>query len=310
MSQSGLRTFGAFQKLRRLFGQFLREPLVHFVVIGALLFGLYPFSANQPPAETNNRISITAGDIEQMRALFTGQRQRPPTEEELKGFIAARVQEEVLYREALAMGLDRDDTIVRRRLAQKFEFLMDDLSDVDNPSDSELAAFFTTHSDRYQVPSRLSFSHIYFSVAKRGKRVEQDAKNELARLRGGATAEMADAFLLEHAYKQITLEEIDKIFGTGFGTAITKFSLHEWQGPIASGYGMHLVKVDSRETSRASALNAVREQVKRDWLDAKRHQIKEATFKKLRERYEVVIDERAFRATVIAERGSVQEGVQ
>lgn len=294
--------------------QLFREPLVHFLIIGSLLFGLYRLPAREAPSQPSNRINITAGDIEQMRAIFIRQRQRPPTEEELKGFINARVYEEVLYREALAMGLDRDDTIVRRRLAQKFEFLTDDLSDPGNPSEAELAAFFKEHGDRYQVLGRLSFAHIYFSAGKRGKRVEQDAKDDLARLRGGAPSagieEMGDAFLLEHEYKRIALDEIDKIFGAGFAAELTKIPLGEWQGPIASGYGMHLVKVANRETSRVSALNAVREQVKQDWLDAKRRQIKEAAFRKLRERYEVVIDEPAFRATVIAQRGGAQESDQ
>ena len=292
----------------------LRDPLVHFLAIGALLFGLYRIGNNETGSKESHRIDITAGDIEQIRAIFVRQRQRPPTEEELKGLINARVYEEVLYREALAMGLDRDDTIVRRRLAQKFEFLTDDLSDPGNPSDAELAAFFKEQRDRYQVPGRLSFVHVYFSAGKRGKRAEQDAKNGLARLHSGPSAavvgQMGDAFLLEHAYKNIALDEIDKIFGTGFGAELAKIPLRQWNGPIPSGYGMHLVKVDGHETSRASMLNTVREQVKRDWLDAKRHQIKEAALKKLRERYEVVIDEPAFRATVIAQRGSVQESVQ
>ncbi|HEU4346089.1 MAG TPA: hypothetical protein VFU31_31450, partial [Candidatus Binatia bacterium] len=121
-----------------------------------------------------------------------------------------------------------------------------------------------------------------------------------------AVDEMGDAFLLEYAHKRATLEEIDKIFGNGFAAELTKIPLREWQGPIASGYGLHLVKVDEHETSRASRLDAVRQQVKRDWLDARRRQIKEAAFKKLRERYEVVIDESALRAGVIAHNGSPQ----
>ncbi|HEU4342242.1 MAG TPA: peptidylprolyl isomerase [Candidatus Binatia bacterium] len=290
--------------------QLIREPLVQFLIIGAVLFGLYRLPGGEAAPGTSNRIVITAGDIEQMRAIFARQWHRPPTEEDLKGLIAARVQEEALYREALAMGLDRDDTIIRRRLAQKLEFLTEDVSDLGNPTDAELTEFFKEHGDRYQVPSRLSFEHIYFSVGKRGKRAEQDAKNDLARLRAGAAVavadEMGDAFLLEYAHKRATLEEIDKIFGSGFAGELTKIPLREWQGPIASGYGLHLVKVDEHETSRASRLDAVREQVKRDWLDARRRQIKEAAFKKLRERYEVVVDDKALRAAEIAHSDSAQ----
>jgi hypothetical protein len=220
----------------------------------------------------------------------------------------------VLYREALAMGLDKDDTIIKRRLAQKFEFLMEDLTDLGNPSEAELAAFFKQYGDRYQVPGRLSFVHVYFSNAKRGKSAEQEAKKDLARLRNGAPAaaaeEMGDAFLLEHAYKQITPEEIDKIFGPGFAAQLAKAPLREWQGPIASGYGLHLVRIDERDVSRASALDPVSEQVKRDWLDGRRQQLKETAFKKLRERYEVVVDDNALRAALVAQRGSVQESNQ
>jgi hypothetical protein len=292
----------------------LHEPLIHFLAIGALLFGFYRFTADQAVPETGNRIIFGAGDVEQTRAIFIRQRQRPPTEDELNGLINARVYEEVLYREALVMGLDKDDTIIKRRLAQKFEFLMEDLTDLGNPSEAELAAFFKQHGDRYQVPGRMSFVHVYFSNAKRGKSAEQEAKKDLVRLRNGAppaaAEEMGDAFLLDHAYKQITPEEIDKIFGPGFAGQLAKAPLLEWQGPIASGYGLHLVRIDEHEVSRASALDLVREQVKRDWLDGRRRQLKETAFKKLRERYEVVADDNALRAAMVAHRGSVQESDQ
>jgi len=277
---------------------------MHFLLIGGLLFGLFSLRGNQTPGEASNRIHITAGEIEQMLATFVGQRLRPPSEEEMKGLISARVQEEVLYREALGMGLDRDDTIVRRRLAQKLEFLMEDLSELGSPTDAELIAFLNEHGDRYQVPGRLSFEHIYFSVGQRGKRAEQDAKNDLARLRAGAPAaavnQMGDAFLLEYVYKQSAREEIEKVFGPGFAGELAKLPLREWQGPIASGYGVHLVRVEEHEMSHASGLESVREQVKRDWLDARRSQLKEAAIKKLRERYEVVIDDKSLRAAVLA----------
>jgi hypothetical protein len=191
---------------------------------------------------------------------------------------------------------------------------MEDLGDPGNPTDGELADFFKENLDRYQMPGRLSFVHVYFSTAKRGSGAEQAAKRDLARLRSGARPaaleEMGDAFLLEHAYKQITLEEIDKMFGPGFAAQLTKVPLREWQGPIASGYGLHLVKIDEQQASRASTLDLVRDQVKRDWLDARRRELKDAAFKKLRERYEVVVDDNALRTAVIAYRGGAQESYQ
>jgi PPIC-type PPIASE domain len=208
----------------------------------------------------------------------------------------------------LAMGLDRDDTIVRRRLAQKLEFLMEDLGELGNPTDAELSEFLKKHSDRYQVPGRLSFEHVYFSLGKRGKLAERDARKDLARLRAGASAavieELGDAFLLEYRYKQATLEEVEKVFGPGFGAELIKLPKKEWQGPITSGYGLHLVKVDEHETSLVSDLDRVREQVKRDWLDARRREMKEAGFKKLRDRYEVVVDDKSLRAAEVALQGN------
>ena len=288
----------------------LHEPLIHFLAIGALLFGFYRFTANPPAPETSNRITFGAGEIEQMRAIFMRQRQRPPTQDEMKGLLAARVHEEVLYREALAIGLDRDDTIIKRRLAQKFEFLVEDLSDPGRPTDAELAKFLSEHDERYRVPGRLSFAHIYFSAGKRGARVERDAQKDLVRLRGGvstaAIEEMGDAFLLEHAYKHVTAQEIEKIFGPGFAAHLIKVPLREWHGPIASGYGLHLVRVEEHETPHAATLDAVREKVKKDWLDARRRQLKEAAFKKLRDRYEVVVDNNALHTAVIAQASSAQ----
>jgi parvulin-like peptidyl-prolyl isomerase len=284
--------------------QLFREPLVQFLLIGAVLFGLYRLPGRDSVPASNSRITIGAGEIEQLRAMFMKQRQRPPTEEELRELIDASVQEEVLYREALAMGLDRDDTIVKRRLAQKLEFLTEDLSDAGVPTEPQLAAYFAEHGERYQTPSRLSFVHVYFSTAKRGQRTERDAKNELARLRAGVSAsaaeEMGDMFLLDYAYKEVVPADIEKVFGEGFAEEVVKLPELQWHGPIVSGYGLHLVKVSERLTSRAAGLDAVREQVKRDWLDTQRRQIKEATFKKLRERYEVVVDDNAVRERVIA----------
>jgi parvulin-like peptidyl-prolyl isomerase len=285
--------------------QIFREPLLQFLLIGAVLFGLYRLPFSDSVSATNNRIAIGAGEIEQLRAMFLKQRLRPPTEEELRGLIDAHVHEEVLYREALVMGLDRDDTIVKRRLAQKLEFLTEDLSDAGSPTDAQLAAFFAEHGERYQTPSGLSFVHVYFSTEKRGQRAEQDAKNGLARLQKGTPAtavdEMGDMFLLDYAYKDVAPEEIGKVFGQSFAKELVKLPQREWHGPIVSGYGLHLVNVGERRTSPAATLDAVREQVKRDWLETQRRQIKEETFKKLRERYEIVIDEKAVREPVIAQ---------
>jgi hypothetical protein len=282
----------------------MREPLMQFLLIGALLFGLYALRGSAAPANVNDRIHMSAGEIEQLRAMFMKQRQRSPTEEELRELIDARIQEEVLYREALAMGLDKDDTIVKRRLAQKLEFLTEDLSAAGTPTDAQIAAFFAEHEVRYQLPSRISFAHVYFSTAKRNQRAVHDAEKELARLRAGIQSrrldETGDMFLLDNDYRRVVPEEIEKVFGRDFAEEVLKLPQGEWHGPIASGYGLHLVKIDERLTSEPLSVGAVREQIERDWVEDQRRRIKQATFKKLRDRYQVVIDDQAIRERAIA----------
>jgi peptidyl-prolyl cis-trans isomerase C len=282
----------------------MREPLMQFLLIGALLFGLYALRGNAVLANVNGRIHMSAGEIEQLRAMFMKQRQRSPTEEELRELIDARIQEEVLYREALAMGLDKDDTIVKRRLAQKLEFLTEDLSAAGTPTDAQITAFFAEHEARYQLPSRISFVHVYFSTAKRNQRAAHDAEKELARLRAGIQSrrfdETGDMFLLDRDYRRILPEEIEKVFGRDFAEEMLKLPQGEWHGPIASGYGLHLVKIGERLTSDPLSVGAVREQVERDWIEDQRRRIKQATFKNLRDRYQVVIDDQAIRERAIA----------
>jgi peptidyl-prolyl cis-trans isomerase C len=288
-----------------VFRQVCREPLVQFLAIGAILFAIYRLPGSESVPWSSNRIAIGAGEVEQLRAMFIKQRQRPPTEEELRELIDARIQEEVLYREALAMGLDRDDTIVKRRLAQKLEFLTEDLTDIGTPTEAQLAAFFAEHGERYQTANQISFVHIYFSTAKRGEGAVRDAKDDLARLRANGEAsridEMGDAFLLEYDYRRLLPQDIEKIFGQSFAEKVLKLSEREWNGPLASGYGLHLVKVSERLTGPASTLDAVREQVTRGWLDDQRRQIKTITLKKLRDRYDIFIDNEAVRERAIVQ---------
>lgn len=287
----------------------LREPLVQFLLVGAMMFGFYRLAGGDSVPAANNHIAVGAGEIEQLRAIFVRQRLRPPTEEELGGLIDAYVREEVLYREALAMGLDRDDTIVKRRLAQKIEFLTEDLSEPGSPTDEQLAAFFKEHAERYQPPSRLSFIHVYFSTAKRGQGAEQDSRNDLVRLRKGVPAavldELGDMFLLDSNYKDAAPEEVEKVFGPSFTQELVKLPEREWHGPLVSGYGLHLVKISDRRTEGAPLLDDVRGQVKQDWIEAQRRSIKEETFQKMRQRYQVVIDDKAVRARVIAQHDGI-----
>jgi hypothetical protein len=212
----------------------LREPLVHFLAIGLFLFLLFAL-VNDEQRDSGNRIEITAADIEQFVAIFRKQWQRPPNAQELQSLIDSRVREEVLYREGLAMGLDKDDTIVRRRLAQKVEFLMGDVSGVTEPDDATLQAYYDENAERYREPPRLSFSHIYFNTDRRGEQAATDARALLERLRAASprvtqAPDEGDPFMLPRVYVDKRTDEIARDFGRAFSQEITGLGI--WTGRI------------------------------------------------------------------------------
>jgi hypothetical protein len=247
----------------------LREPLVHFLAIGLFLFLLFAL-VNDEQRDSGNRIEITAADIEQFVAIFRKQWQRPPNAQELQSLIDSRVREEVLYREGLAMGLDKDDTIVRRRLAQKVEFLMGDVSGVTEPDDATLQAYYDENAERYREPPRLSFSHIYFNTDRRGEQAATDARALLERLRAASprvtqAPDEGDPFMLPRVY-------VDKR-----------------TGPVASAYGLHLVYIASREEASQPPLDQVRSRLTNDWLVEQRRVADEQIYQRLRSRYQINI---------------------
>jgi peptidyl-prolyl cis-trans isomerase C len=282
------------RNVRRYAVKLLREPIMHFLVIGAVIFGLYEVRNDKAALDPDNRITVTAGDVERLSAAWARRWQRPPTAEELKGVVDAHVREEVLYREALALGLDRDDTIIRRRLAQKLEFLTEDLAISRDPKPSELLAYFEGNRERYQVQPRLSFTQVYFSLDRRGATAERDADVALVSLRAGSTdaipAGLGDGFMLDDTYRDRTMPDIEAAFGSDFAQSLFELSPGVWSGPIASGYGLHLVRIDQRAMARLPALGEVEAQVRNDWSYDQRRQANEAIFEGLSARYAVFIE--------------------
>jgi hypothetical protein len=270
----------------------LREPLFHFLLIGAAIFGVYVAVGDAPVSEPENRITVAASHIERLRALWQRQWQRPPTPEDLRGLIEEHVRVEVLYREALALGLDRDDTVVRRRLAQKLEFLTEDVAALRDPTDAELAAYFEANRERYRTPARISFTQVYFNQDRRGGAAHQDASLALASLRAGsptAASSYGDGSMLDDAYWEKTPPEIEAAFGRDFAAAVFAHEPGTWFGPVSSGYGLHLVRIDERTAGRLPALSEVGTIVRTDWSYEQRRQANEAIYQRLLDRYTVVI---------------------
>jgi hypothetical protein len=274
--------------MKRLLG----EPLVHFLLLGALIFAGYGFlNRNGDPAP--GRIVVTQGQLASLREGYTRTWQRPPTREEMEGLVRDRVQEEVYYREALVLGLDKDDLIIRRRLRQKMEFVSHDLAASVDPSNEELAAYLNAHPATFTTERRFSFRQVYLNP-KRHDNLARDAERLLAGLKqAGVQANLAtagDPLMVEHTFDNTSAREVGSLFGEKFATALARLSPGQWQGPVESGYGVHLVFLAQRTEGSLPALADVRETVRREWTHAKRREASDQFYQMLLRKYAVTIE--------------------
>jgi parvulin-like peptidyl-prolyl isomerase len=282
-----------------------KEPLLHFLALGAVVFALNAWREKTRPIKPSApRIEVTAAVIDRLRAGYERQFGQAPDAKELRGLVTAHIREEVFCREALALGLDRDDTIVRRRMAQKMEFLTGDLATPVEPSEASVREFFEKHAARYARPASVTFRHVYFRKEKRGAKGESAAREALAALAKGASDEaMGDAFLHGFEFATRETQEITALFGAEFATQLGALREGEWNGPVESSYGLHLVRIDARGAVQPARFDAVRETVVRDFCEERRNIANHDIFEKLRERYQVSVDEAALaKATVPVKR--------
>ena len=275
--------------------KWLKEPLLHFLVIGALIFVVFSMVNKEEAQDDGKKIVVSAGDIERLSANWEKTRNRLPTEKELQGLVDSYIREEVYYREALALGLDQDDTVLRRRLMQKMEFLSNDLAELNTPSETSLKAYFFEHREKYELPARMSFTHIYFSFDKRGRQVFQDAGNVLADIQAVSTPiprapEQGDPFMLQYDFTLESPFEVARLFGQGFAEQLFQLKTNGWQGPIESGYGLHLVRIHEKVEARMPELAAVIDKVRTDWMFEQRQKINKEIYERFKERYEIVIE--------------------
>jgi len=283
------------QNTMRLMKKFLREPLVHFLVLGAILFGVYAYAERgRGGVESPKQIQLSLDDLAQLAMLFQSQWKRDPTPDEFGRMVEARVQEEVLYREGLAMGLDKDDTIVKRRMAQKVQFVAEDVAAARAPTSAELKAWFDKNADKFQEPPRVSFRHLYFAPDKRGTRAQRDAVDALARLAGQPedaklATTLADPFMFQEYYRDRAPDYLGKEFGPRFAHAVAKLPTGSWQGPIESGFGWHLVYVDTLVPGRVPPFEEIEGAVKTAWLSEQKATAWEKAYKDMRAKYTVLL---------------------
>jgi hypothetical protein len=277
--------------------KFLREPLVHFLIIGGglfLLFGIF----NNPAGPQSGRIVITTGQIDFLKANFTRTWKRSPTEKELQGLTESYVRNEIFYREALAMGLDRDDAVIRQRLKQKLEIMSDDLAGLAIPTDEELQQFLETHPKRFSSEPQVAFRHVFFNSDKRGYAAVEEAKAllaELSRPESKRNPDMlpgmtGDNLMLPKSFDLSGASVIARFFGKPFSLDIMKIKPGQWAGPIRSGFGHHLVLVSQKTESRLPELSEIRKTVEQEWSVVNKTELKNNLYKKLKEKYTIVFE--------------------
>ncbi len=273
----------------------LREPLVHFLLIGMVLFGLYGLMQSGRPATVPSKeIRLSLDEIAQLTLLHQSQWRRPPTPQELARLVENKVQQEILYREALAMGLDKDDEIVKRRMAQKMQFLAEDVAAAREPTTAELRSWYEKHSARFAQPPRLSFRHLYFSPDRRGDRARDDAERALAKLTGQPVdakiaSSLADPFMFQEYYRDRAPDYLGKEFGPPFALAVAKLQPGAWQGPVESGFGWHLVFVDTVIPGRVPAFEEIEPDIRTAWLGEQKALAWEKAYKEMRAKYTVLL---------------------
>ena len=271
----------------------LREPLLHFLLAGTLLFVLFAWtntSALRPPDE----IVVPASRVDLLLDNWARTWRRPATPAEIETVVDEFIREEIYYREALKLGLDKDDMIVRRRLRQKMEFLAEDFYEANDPGDDELQRFLDAHPNPFRQPAQLSFQQVYFSPDRRGDAALADATSALTELRANSAVTMAadlgDPFFLPNEFVSSTETDIARALGNDFVPKLLALVPGEWSGPLRSGFGYHVVKITNRVEGRVPPLDEIRAEVLPAWQSAERDRITSAFYERLRSQYSITVE--------------------
>jgi hypothetical protein len=268
------------------------EPLLHFLLIGAVLFGGSAY-LQRDTRSNPQRFVVSAGKIEHLASLFSRTWQRPPSRVELEGLIDDYVREEIAYREGMKMGLDEDDTIIRRRIRQKLDFIADDLGSQIEPTEEQLTTFLNENPDIYRIDPRITFRQVFLDPDRHASDLPESVAKLLDTLKSDPTADadqLGDQTLLEYQNEDRSKREVASNFGPQFAEEIVKLPLQQWQGPIRSAYGVHAVYISERTDGRFPPLDEVRELVHRDWEQKHRKDLVESFYQELMKKYEIAIE--------------------
>ena len=259
--------------------------MLHFLLIGLLLFWVYGRLA--PAGASNDRIVVTPPMVAAIAREYQARWQRPPTEQELANLVQAWVREEILYREGVAQGLDRDDPVIKRRVRQKLEVIAEEQLARDAATDADLQAYLERHAERFRRPGVVSFEQIYFAADAPAAQLQ--AARQTAQ-RGGDPARLGQPTMLPRTSSDLPLDLVARDFGAEFSTQLHTLPLGGWSGPVRSAFGQHLVRMSARTAPAMPPLDEVRGAVAREWENERRAASLAASYQEMRSRYEVVIE--------------------
>ncbi|MEP4487051.1 MAG: peptidylprolyl isomerase [Halioglobus sp.] len=273
-----------------------KEPLIQFLLIGACIYGAYDLFAPPDEADLETTVVVDANRINSFVAQWSARWNRPPTQEELDGLINSYIREEILYRQAVAMGLDEDDPVTRRRMAQRLEFITSDLALVIEPDEAALTQYFEDNIDEFRDPDLISFIQVFFDPDARGEATLGDAEAELAQLQAAGvpdpkTLQVGDSLMLPGYFDTATELEVSKRLGGGFTKSLMALEPGIWHGPVLSGFGVHLVYVFESVQAPAPALADVRPQVLEGWQREQIESFNEKFYDSLKERYTIIVED-------------------
>jgi len=268
----------------------VQEPLVHFIILSVAVFWLYQFVTSQRQA-SEHTINITRSDLERLSSLYAVEAGTLPSEEDMRALLVDQVQQEALAREARRLGLAEGDTVVQRRLAQKMTFILSDHGQIDDPGDQVLQTWFSENAARFEEPLRVSFDHVFFSnssdprVAKTLDMLNSSAQTDWRAL--------GDPFMLQRHYEGTPKRELSRLFGRQFSDQLATLSNSDgsqWQGPVESALGLHLVRVTEQVEARMPQLDEVRSAVLQDWREHEQRRRTAEEISKIVDQYSIVVE--------------------
>jgi hypothetical protein len=272
----------------------VREPLIHFFILGLAVFGLHAALDRKPAATVNDPylVEVSSADIEWMRTIFNKRMGRGPSVQDLRAQVNQLIREQILSREAVAVGLDEDDMVVRRRLAQKMEFLFKDSSAIAEPTEEDLRTFFFENRRKYEMPPQVTFTQVYFSIDRRGVEEAKQTAQTLVKEDGDPdrVATLGDASILSPRCTQCSVREIRNRFGLDFAETVKNLAPGSWHGPVKSAYGFHAVYIHERQDTKVPKFYDIIDQIKNDWMSEKREENTRSVYGEMRSRYRVLVE--------------------